>query len=166
MKKKINSIFVALVALVMTMSMTGCSTDDDGYAAYLFEGYWEGRMGSVFYDELGYGTDYYYSQLDIVRTDEYGGYGQERDYYNSYSYTATNFEWEARDGYIYFYYDFRRPVVLNFGGSGDRIYGQVFDPGTYEQIGNFDLRRINTWYDDWYDDPYWAKPNQWSKEIK
>ena len=55
MNKKLTLLLVALIA---ALTFTSCSTDDDADTADYFVGYWEGKMGTYFYDELGYGTDY------------------------------------------------------------------------------------------------------------
>lgn len=161
MKKKIALFLMIAVSL---FSLTGCDSDDDADTAYFFEGYWEGRMGSYFYDELGYGADYYYSQLDIVRTNSYGGYGTERDYNGNYSYNVISFNWTVQDGLIYFRYSNGAEVVLDFslvgdGYGNDRMNARVYDTATGDAIGTAELYRLNSWYNDWYDDPYWAKPN-------
>lgn len=161
MNKKLTLLLVAFIA---ALTFTSCSTDDDADTADYFVGYWEGKMGTYFYDELGYGTDYYYSQLDIQRTSKYGGWGRERDYNGYHSFITIDFQWTVQDGYIYFHYSNGAEVALDFemDGSYDgttRMRAIVYDTQTGNAVGNAELYRINSWYDNWYDNSYWAKPD-------
>lgn len=162
MKKKIT---LLLMLAITVFTLTGCDSDDDANTAYFFEGYWEGQMGTNFYDELGYGTSYYYTQLDIVRDNKYGGYGVERDYYSQYNYSEIKFNWTVQDGYIYFQYYNGRAIALDFSAQSsydgtDRMLMRAYDYDSGNVIGSAELYRINDWYNDWYDDPYWAKQNK------
>lgn len=161
MKKKIT---LLLMLAITVFTLTGCDSDDDANTAYFFEGYWEGQMGTNFYDELGYGTNYYYTQLDIVRTHKYGGYGVERDYSDQYNYSSIVFNWTVQDRYIYFQYKNGRSIALEFSAQSsyngtDRMLMKAYDYDSWQQIGSAELYRIDHWYNDWYDDPFWAKPN-------
>lgn len=162
MKKKIT---LLLMLAITVFTLTGCDSDDDANTAYFFEGYWEGQMGTNFYDELGYGTSYYYTQLDIVRDNKYGGYGVERDYYSQYNYSEIKFNWTVQDGHIYFQYYNGRTIALDFSAQSsydgtDRMLMRAYDYASGNVIGSAELYRINDWYNDWYDDPYWAKQNK------
>lgn len=168
MKKRIALFLMLAVAM---FSLSGCDTDDDADTAYFFEGYWEGQMGTNFYDELGYGTDYHYTQLDIVRTNKYGGYGTERDYNSRRHYTAIGFNWTVDNGHIYFKYDNGKVIALDFRMEGTysdnvRMLMKAYDYETGDVIGTAELYKIDNWYDNWYDNSYWSKPNtlQGSKE--
>ncbi len=150
---------------ITVFTLTGCDSDDDANTAYFFEGYWEGQMGTNFYGELGYGTSYYYTQLDIVRDNKYGGYGVERDYYSQYNYSEIKFNWTVQDGHIYFQYYNGRTIALDFSAQSsydgtDRMLMRAYDYASGNVIGSAELYRINDWYNDWYDDPYWAKQNK------
>lgn len=162
MKKKIT---LLLMLAITVFTLTGCDSDDDANTAYFFEGYWEGQMGTNFYGELGYGTSYYYTQLDIVRDNKYGGYGVERDYYSQYNYSEIKFNWTVQDGHIYFQYYNGRAIALDFSAQSsydgtDRMLMRAYDYASGNVIGSAELYRINDWYNDWYDDPYWAKQNK------
>lgn len=47
MKKKIT---LLLMLAITAFTLAGCDSDDDADTAYFFEGYWEGQMGTDFYD--------------------------------------------------------------------------------------------------------------------
>ena len=103
--QKTGTILAMAPQMLLPVLLVSCVQDDESVASFV-DGYWEGELTADFYTYRGYETDYFYTQMQFVRTNAYGGYGVERDY-NAYSNIPlySNFNWSVKDGYIYIDYD-------------------------------------------------------------
>ena len=143
-----------LMLLMAAVTMVSCEPDPDADLAYDIEGVWEGTIDGDYYSRH-YHTSDFYTEIEFVRMDAYGGYGYERDYRNRYSNgLPIGFDWTVKGGRIYLEYDDGYNVIISDYKVRMRdrlVFTGFFDDwDTGEQMASFRLYKIaEPTYDDY-----------------
>ena len=148
--KKITTLFMMLLAAVMTLSMSSCT--EDQLIGMDLEGTWEGRM----YIAHEYEGRTYQSTSSILTfsADLFkvkSGSGYWVDYYDSYgwgrNYIANHISWRVQGGVIYIHFreDNYDIEIHDYRLNSGRFVGTIY---TYDgKIVDFDLYKTR--------DPNW-----------
>lgn len=162
--QKQGKILALATLMMLPVLLVSCVQDDESVASFV-DGYWEGELTADFYTYRGYETDYFYTQMQFVRTNAYGGYGFERDY-NAYSNIPlySNFNWSVKEGYIYIDYDQGEDVYAYFEPFYDSYVGRDGVRGVFRNVYNnrplaqFTLYKLDYWDTNW--NSYWGKKTE------
>ncbi|MBR4368387.1 MAG: hepatitis A virus cellular receptor 1 [Prevotella sp.] len=161
--KKITTLFMMLLAAVMTLSMSSCTEDQE--IGMTLEGTWEGYTHA--YHE--YNGQRYQSNRTVLTfgTDLFRftqGTGYWVDYYSDYgwgrNYIANHIDWKVKGGIIYIHF---REDHYDIEIHDYRLYNDHFVGTIYTSDSNIDFSLYKTsdrnWndYDYGYYGPYYSK---------
>ena len=180
MKRFSSKIMMMAVALLSVVTFTSCDEDVD--EAMILSGEWSGDFG-MYYDYRDERTGRWYTfeadytNLVLYPHHEYATYGtgKQIDYYSygPYAYQYYYFDWEVRNGVIYF--DYPYDPNLNMAIREYRLSSNVFS-GWVGDV-HFELYKLRDfywgdyggyygygWSDGWYGDGYYYSKTRGSGE--
>lgn len=147
MKERIRNIATYVMVALMALTFNSCEDDE---IAQTLDGIWEGEVATEYFS-YRHGVQTEYQAVDIeFYTDPYRyarGTGIEYDYYRSgYWYTASNFDFEVRNGVIYLDYDDGSYVAIrNYRLSDNRFRGEFIDYYSGRFLASFDFVKVSDW---------------------
>lgn len=161
--KKFTSFLTMALMMLMSFSLTSC--DEDATTAYYLDGSWSGYM----YVQSSYdGQTYTSTYSEITFNAGYNsGTGVWVDYYKnghwgSRDYVANHIYWKVRDGNIYVHFvEENSDVVIYQYAINDRYFSGKVDAG--DSYADFRLTKTSSSNWDDYDWGYWGY-NSWSKK--
>lgn len=161
--KKITTLFMMLLAAVMTLSMSSCT--EDQLIGMDLEGTWEGRMYIAHeFEERTYYSTYSVLTFNADLFKVKSGTGYWVDYYDEYgwgrNYLANHITWRVKDKVIYIHFDEDdyNIEIHNYDLNKGHFIGKIY---TYDgKVVDFDLYKVRdpNWDDYYYGfDPYYSK---------
>lgn len=146
--KKIATLWTILAMMMLTMSFTSCTTEDQDIAYYL-SGEWQGQLRSA--DGKRYDITMYFDQ-DGDNFYATHGYGYEIDHGWWGRNTRIGFDWAVRDGRIFINYYDGTHVIVDYDHlphshePGARFSGFFVDSRTREDLAEFYLVKTGAYY--------------------
>lgn len=163
--KKITTLFMMLMAAVMTLSMSSCT--EDQLIGMDLEGTWEGET----YARHAYGGQVYQSSRTVVKfVSDWNhfteGTGYWADYYSSSpwgrEYIANNIRWKVKDKniYIHFVEDNYDVVIYDYSISHGYFEGYIYTEDSDVHI------RLHKTSDPNWNDYYYGYGYLYSRETR
>lgn len=141
--KQMKKISASLFLIVLMMSLSSCTSEDQDIAYYL-NGDWAGYV-------VDGSKEYSVNMTFIQENGNYyatSGYGYEYSSWGYFHATRTRFQWFVENGNIYLYYEDGTRIIVDYdrlpGSSRDeRFSGYFIEERSGTELARFNLIRVN-----------------------